>query len=187
MNKVALIIGSLRKESLNRKLANALIKMGHPALELSICPIEDIPLYNQDHEDKLPKPVADFKQTIINADAILWVSPEYNRSIPGVVKNVIDWGTRPMGQSVWADKLMASIGTSPGAIGTAVAQSHMRSIMVALGAIFFSRPEVYLVYKDGLIDNDNNVLVPETQDFLKKFLELFAKNIQKYHQKWELK
>lgn len=183
MYKVALIIGSLRKESLNRKLANALIKLEHPTLELSICPIDNIPLYNQDHEDNMPKAVADFKQTITNSDAVLWVCPEYNRSIPGVVKNVIDWGTRPMGQSVWADKLMASIGTSPGAIGTAVAQSHMRSIMVALGAIFFSRPEIYLVYKDGLIDHDNNVTVAETQDFLKKFLEIFAKNIQKHHQK----
>lgn len=182
MYKVAMIIGSLRKESLNRKLAMALIKIGHPNLQLSICPIDDIPLYNQDHEDNLPKPVVEFKQIMTDSDAVLWVSPEYNRSIPGVVKNVIDWGTRPMGQTVWDGKLMGVAGISPGAVGTAVAQSHLRSIMVALGAVFFSRPEIYLVHKEGLFDQDQQISVPETHAFLKKFLEHFAKNIEKYHQ-----
>lgn len=183
MYKISVIIGSLRKESLNRKLANAFIKLGHPSLDFAICPIDDIPLYNQDHEDNLPLSVVAFKKSIQESDAVLWVTPEYNRSIPGVVKNVIDWGTRPAGQSVWIDKLMGCIGTSPGAIGTAVAQSHMRSIMVALGAIFFSRPEVYLVYKEGLIDKEHHISVPETQDFLRKFMEQFANNIKKHHQK----
>ena len=182
MYKVAVIVGSLRKESLNRKLAMALIKIGHPNLQLSLCPIDAIPLYNQDDEENLPQAVVDFKQTIAGADAVLWVTPEYNRSIPGAVKNVIDWGTRPMGQSVWVDKPMTMAGISPGAVGTAVAQAHMRSIMVALGAVFFSRPEIYMVHKEGLIDNEHHITVPETHVFLSKFLEQFARNIDKHHQ-----
>lgn len=178
MFKVAVIIGSLRQASLNRKLALALMKLGHPMLEFSICQIDDIPLYNQDNEAELPSSVTRFKQEISAANAVLWVCPEYNRSMPGVVKNVIDWGTRPMGQSVWVNKIMSVVGTSPGAVGTAVAQAAMRSIMVALGAIFFARPEVYLVYQDGLIDDEFNISVPSTKEFLQKFLEQFALNIQ---------
>ncbi len=181
MLKIAIIVGSLRQASLNRRLAQALIKLGHPSLNFSIAAIDDIPLYNQDLETNLPSSVQRFKQAIQDADAVLWVIPEYNRSIPGVVKNVIDWGTRPMGQSVWDGKLMTSIGTSPGVIGTAVAQSHMRSIMVALGAIFFARPEVYLVHQEGLINDDFEMTVPATRDFLKTFIEKFAQNIQKHH------
>ena len=181
MFKIAVIIGSLRQASLNRKLAQALIKLGHPSLDFSIAAIDDIPLYNQDLETNLPSPVLRFKQEIRDADAVLWVTPEYTRSIPGVVKNVIDWGTRPMGQTVWDGKLMSSVGISPGAIGTAVAQEHMRSIMVALGAIFFARPELYLVHQEGFITDNFEIATPATRDFLKKFIEQFAQNIETHH------
>lgn len=180
MFKVTIIIGSLHQASLNRKLAHAIMHLAHPLLNCSISEIDDIPLYNQDHEVNLPSPVARLKQEVRDSDAVLWVTPEYNRSIPGVLKNVIDWGTRPVGQSVWDGKLMAVIGTSPGAIGTAVAQEHLRSIMVPLGAIVLGRPEVYLVYPEGLINDQFEITIPATREFLQKFVEQFAQNIKKY-------
>ncbi len=180
MLQVAVIVGSLRKDSFNRKLAYALDKLKHPKLQFSYIKIDTIPLYNQDFDNNLPASVIKFKEDIASADAVLFVTPEYNRSIPGVLKNVIDWGTRPYGQNVWAGKQMAIIGTSPGVIGTAVAQSHLRSIMVALNAIVFGQPEIYLVYKEGMIDE--NFIVPEenTRNFLQKFLDQFSAGIEKY-------
>lgn len=180
MFKIAVIVGSLRKDSFNRKLALALDKLQHPTLQLSYIKIDDIPLYNQDLDNNLPDSVVRLKKEITAADAVLFVTPEYNRSIPGVLKNIIDWGTRPYGQNVWAAKLMAAIGTSPGAIGTAVAQSHLRSIMVAIDAIYFGQPEVYLVYKEGLIDNDFTITVEGTRNFLQGFLDRFAKEISQF-------
>ncbi|HSW93458.1 MAG TPA: NADPH-dependent FMN reductase [Gammaproteobacteria bacterium] len=177
MFKIAVIVGSLRKDSFNRRLALALDKLKHPSLAFSFLKIEDIPLYNQDLDDHLPEPVIRFKKEIKEADGILFVTPEYNRSIPGVLKNSIDWGTRPYGTNVWAKKPMAAIGTSPGVIGTAVAQSHLRSIMVALDAIYFGQPEIYLVYKEGLIDQDFNITVEATRTFLQGFLDGYAKAI----------
>lgn len=180
MFKIAVIVGSLRKDSFNRKLAFALDKLEHPTLEFSHLKIDDIPLYNQDLDNHLPDSVVRLKKEIVDADGVIFVTPEYNRSIPGVLKNIIDWGTRPYGKNVWAGKLMTSIGTSPGAIGTAVAQSHLRSIMVAIDAIFFGQPEVYLVYKEGLIDSDFKITVEGTQKFLQGFVDRFAKEIAKF-------
>lgn len=180
MYKVAMIVGSLRKESFNKKLAHALIKLEHPELDFLLVKIDDIPLYNQDLDTNLPASVVRFKKEIAEADAVLFVTPEYNRSIPGVLKNIIDWGTRPYGQNVWAGKPMTAAGTSPGAIGTAVAQSHLRSIMVAEDGIYFGLPEVYLVYSEGLIDSNFVVTVESTRKVLQKFLDKFALNIKKY-------
>lgn len=173
MYTVAVIIGSLRKDSFNRKLAHALDKLKHDNLLFSITPIDDIPLYNQDHEKELPTPVVKFKEAIKKADAILFVTPEYNRSIPGVLKNTIDWGTRPYGQNVWADKPTGMIGTSPGAIGTAVAQSHLRSVLISIGVPLLGFPEAYLVYKEGMIDDNFNITNPDTIKFLNAYLEKF--------------
>jgi chromate reductase len=178
MYDVSVIVGSLRKESFNRKLANALNSLKHPKLRFSMVQINDIPLYNQDLDNNLPTPVARFKQEITKAHALLFVTPEYNRSIPGVLKNLIDWGTRPFGSNVWADKPMVAIGTSPGAVGTAVAQSHLRSIMVSLGAIYLGQPEVYLVYKEGLIDDKYQFTIDSTRDFMQGFLDNFAKRLE---------
>lgn len=179
MLKIAVIVGSLRKDSLNRKLAQALDALPHPTLELILINIADIPLYNQDLDNNLPDAVVRFKKEIATADGVLFVTPEYNRSIPGVLKNIIDWGTRPAGQNVWAEKPTATIGTSPGAIGTAVAQSQLHSIMVTLNAILIGLPEVYLVYKENLIDSDFNITQDNTREFLQTFLEKFAKNVEK--------
>lgn len=183
MLQIAVIVGSLRKDSYNRKLALAMDKLQHPSLNLSLLKIEDIPLYNQDLDTQLPEAVTRFKNDIAAADGVLFVTPEYNRSIPGVLKNIIDWGTRPAGQNVWAKKTIAAMGTSPGAIGTAVAQSHLRSIMVGLDAIMFGQPDVFLVYKEGLIDDDNTITVEATKAFLQNFLDRFAQNVEKYSHK----
>lgn len=180
MFKVAVIIGSLRKDSYNRKLTLALDKLNHPMLELLPMKIDDVPLFNQDHENDLPAPVIRMKNDIVSADAILFVTPEYNRSIPGVLKNVIDWGARPYGKNSWVGKPTAIIGISPGNIGTAIAQSHLRSIMVTLDTILLGQPEVYLVYKDGLIDDAFNITVESTKKFLQGFLDRFTKWIEKH-------
>jgi len=180
MFNIAVIVGSLRKGSYNRKLAFALEKLNHPELNFNYLNIHDVPLFNQDDEENLPAPVVRVKNEIAEADAVLFVTPEYNRSIPGVLKNVIDWGTRPRGTNVWAGKLSAIIGTSPGSIGTAVAQSHLRSIIVSIGAILFGRPEIYLTYKEGLIDDDHNITVESTRDYLQKFLNILAEEISTF-------
>lgn len=177
MLNVAVVVGSLRKESFNRKLAFALDKLQHPTLQFAHIKVDDIPLYNQDLDNNLPASVVRFKKEIADADAVLFVTPEYNRSIPGVLKNLIDWGTRPYGKNVWAGKIMSVIGTSPGAVGTAVAQTHLRSIMPSLGSILFGSPEVYIVYKEGLIDNNFAITVEGTKKFLQDFVDKFAKEI----------
>lgn len=174
MLNVLVIVGSLRKESFNKKLAQALDKLKHPELKLSLAKIDDIPLYNQDLDQNLPSEVVRLKKEIANADAVLFVTPEYNRSIPGVLKNIIDWGTRPYGQNVWAGKPMAMLGTSPGNVATAVAQSHLRSIMVAVDGVLLGLPEVYIIHKDELIDDNYNITVEGTQKFLQTFLEKFT-------------
>ena len=174
MFNVIVIVGSLRKDSFNKKLALALQKLNHPKLKLTIAKIDDIPLYNQDLDQALPASVVRLKKEIVDADAVLFVTPEYNRSIPGVLKNIIDWGTRPYGQNVWAQKPMAVTGTSPGVVGTAVSQSHFRSIMVAIDGILMGQPEVYLVQKDGVIDDNAGVTDESTRKFLEGFLEKFA-------------
>lgn len=150
-------------------------KLEHPELKLSLAKVDDIPLFNQDLEHDLPAPVVRLKKEISTADAVLIVTPEYNRSISGVLKNIIDWGTRPYGQNSWSNKSMAIIGTSPGSVATAVAQSHLRSIMVAINVILLGAPEVYIQYKDGLIDDNFNITTEETRKFLQAFLNRFAK------------
>ena len=173
MYKVAVVVGSLRKESFNRKLALALDKLKHDNLQLLITKIDDVPLYNQDLDTDLPSAVVRLKNDIKTADAVLFVTPEYNRSIPGVLKNIIDWGTRPFGQNCWTGKPTGIIGTSPGVIGTAVAQSHLRSILTAISVPLLGSPEVYLVHKEELIDKDFNITNPDTAKFLNGYLERF--------------
>lgn len=174
MFKIATLVGSLRKESFNKKLMQAVDKLYHPDLEFMLLKLEEIPLFNQDNEKHLPPAVIDLKTAVSNADGVLFVTPEYNRSIPGVLKNVIDWGTRPYGQNVWKDKPVAMMGTSQGAIGTAVAQAQLRAIMVILGCVVMGLPEVYLVYKDGLIDEAGHITDEKTKNFLQSFLDTFS-------------
>lgn len=174
MYNVAVIVGSLRKESINKKLAKALMRIGKGKLNFIPVEIADIPLYNQDMENEMPAPVARMKAAVAAADAVLFVTPEYNRSMPGVLKNVIDWGSRPYGQNVWAGKPAAVAGTSPGHVATAVCQSHLRSILTMLGMVLASQPEVYIVDRPGLIGDDGSVSDDGTEKFLLSFVTRFA-------------
>jgi chromate reductase, NAD(P)H dehydrogenase (quinone) len=171
--KLAVIVGSNRRESINRKLAQALARLGADRFAASFPQLDDLPLYNQDHEAELPKAVVRFKSEIAAADAVLFVTPEHSRSIPAVLKNAIDWGARPWGKNSWTGKVAAVTGTSPGAISTALAQQHLRQILGAQGVVL-TAGEAYLAFKPGLID-DNGVIADEsTRGFLKGFLDQFA-------------
>jgi chromate reductase len=171
--KIAVIVGSNRRESLNRKLAQALVKLPGEKLAFSFVPIADLPLYNQDLEGELPNSVVRFKSEIATADGLLFVTPEHNRSIPTVLKNAIDWGARPYGQNSWNAKPAAIIGTSPGAIGTALAQQHLRQILGVLGVLVMGG-EAYISFKPGLIDAHDTITDQSTLGFLKTFIDQFA-------------
>lgn len=172
-NKVAVIVGSLRRGSINEQLARALAKLAAPALEMTIVSIADLPVYNPDIDGSTP--AADtFRAAVKAADAVLFVTPEYNRSIPAPMKNALDWGSRPYGQACWSGKPAASIGASPGAVGTAAAQQQMRAVMTVLDMAVLSQPEVYLQFKEGLVDPQFNITNEGTQAFLTGFLSRFA-------------
>jgi chromate reductase, NAD(P)H dehydrogenase (quinone) len=179
MPRVAVIVGSLRRESVNRTLARALVKLAAPKLELVLIQIDDVPLFNQDLEADLPAPVRRLKADIEAADAVLFVTPEYNRSIPGVLKNLIDWASRPYGANSFAGKPAAIVGTSQGAVGTAAAQAHLRSIASVLTGPLMVQPEVYLVLKPDLIDAEGEVTVEATRVFLQRWVDRFAAWIAK--------
>jgi len=171
--KIAVIVGSNRRESLNRKLAHALAKLGEDNLAFNFVQIDDLPLYNQDLEAELPKSVVRFKAEISSADGLLFITPEHNRSIPTVLKNAIDWGARPSGQNSWSGKLAAIVGTSPGAIGTALAQQHLRQILGVLGVLVMGG-EAYVSFKPGLVDDAGSISDESTRAFLKKYLGQFS-------------
>ena len=173
MHEVAVFVGSLRRESLNLKLAKALAKLGQAKFKFNFVELGDLPLYNQDLETKLPASVVRMKDEIATADAVLFVTPEYNRSVPGVLKNAIDWGTRPWGQNSWTGKPGSIVGTSPGNVGTAAGQAHLRSVMTVLDVILLGQPEVYFVSKPGLIDDNDNIADEATRDFLQGYLTRF--------------
>lgn len=172
MINIAVMIGSLRKDSFNRKLAQALETLAAGKIHFTYIEIGDLPLFNQDIESPLPAPVARIKKDIENADAVLFVTPEYNRSIPGVLKNAIDWASRPYGQSSFSGKPAAICGTSPGAIGAAVAQNHLRSITSGfLDMPTLGLPEMYLTWKDGMISADGKIADEKTRAFLQGFVD----------------
>ena len=172
--KVAVVVGSLRKDSINKKLALAVAKLAAGKLDLKLVDISDLPLFNQDLEADYPPAAQRVKAEIAGADAVLFVTPEHNRSIPAALKNVIDWVSRPYGTSKWANKPGAIVGTSGGQVGTAIAQDHLRSILVAQGVALLGRPEVYFLYKDGVFDAEHNVTDPAAKKILDGFVEAFA-------------
>lgn len=178
MTKIAIIVGSIRKDSSNLKLAKALEKLGADKFSVTHVRIDDLPLFNQDLESNPPASVVRLKKEIDSADGVLFVTPEYNRSIPGVLKNAIDWASRPYGKNSFAGKPAAICGTSPGAIGTAVAQAHLRSVVAGfLDAVLMGQPELYLTFKEGLIDADGAVSNPDTQKFLQGFVDKFSAHV----------
>jgi len=171
--KVGYIVGSLAKASINRRLALALAKLAPPQLELVEIPIRDLPLYCYDFDKDYPPVATAFKDAIAAVDAVLFVTPEYNRSIPGALKNAIDWGSRPYGTNSFSRKPTAVIGTSPGAIGTAVGQQHLRSILGFCNAPQMNSPEAYIQYKPDMIDDAHLVTIEATRTFLEKYMQDF--------------
>jgi chromate reductase, NAD(P)H dehydrogenase (quinone) len=171
--KVAIMVGSNRRESINRKLAQAISRLADGRFVANFVQIDDLPMYNQDLESPLPAGVSRFKAEIEQADALLFVTPEHNRSLPSVLKNAIDWGARPYGRNSWAGKPAAITGTSPGAIGTAVAQQHLRQILGDLGALVMGG-EAYVTFKPGLIDDAGTITDESTRKFLQSFVDQFT-------------
>jgi chromate reductase len=171
--KVAIVVGSNRRESINRKLAQAIARLAENRVDAKLVEIGDLPMYNQDLESPLPAGVARFKTEIEQADALLFVTPEHNRSLPAVLKNAVDWGARPYGRNSWAGKPAAITGTSPGAIATAIAQQHLRQILGDLGALVMGG-EAYLTFKSGLIDDAGVIADEGTRKFLQAFVDQFT-------------
>lgn len=170
---IAIVVGSNRRESINRKLAQALARLGADKFDAHLVRIDDLPMFNQDDEGNLPAAVVRFKSELTRADGILIVTPEHDRSIPAVLKNAVDWGARPYGKNSWAGKPVFITGTSPGAIGSAIAQQHLRSVMVSLGTILLGG-EAYLTFKPNLVDTEANIGDEGTRKFLQGFLDQFA-------------
>jgi chromate reductase len=171
---VAVLVGSLRKESFNRKMANALCAMAPTSLALEIVEIRDLPLYNQDDDANPPAASAAFKARIQKADAALFVTPEYNRSVPGVLKNALDVASRPYGKSAWDGKPCAVMSVSPGAIGGFGANQHLRQSFVFLNMPTLQQPEAYIGGAASLFDDQGKFVNDSTRQFAQKFLDAFA-------------
>jgi chromate reductase, NAD(P)H dehydrogenase (quinone) len=178
-HKLGVIVGSNRRESINRKLAQALARLGADAFDVRFIRLDDLPMYNQDLEQPVPEKVARFKSEVASSDALLFVTPEHNRSIPAVLKNAIDWGARPWGKSSWPGKPTAIIGTSGGAAATAMAQHHLRTVLGALGLQLMGG-EAYIQFKPELIDADDAVGDERVRTFLKNFIDQFAAFASKF-------
>ncbi|MDQ6684286.1 MAG: NAD(P)H-dependent oxidoreductase [Pseudomonadota bacterium] len=174
IRNVAVVVGSLRKDSFNRKLALALKTIAPPALALEIVEIGELPLYNQDEDTNPPAASKAFKSRIAAADAVLFLTPEYNRSVPGVLKNAIDIASRPYGQSAWDGKPAAVISLSPGAMGGFGANHHLRQSLVFLNMPTLPQPEAYVGGAGDLFDEAGAIKKPDTQRFLEKFMVAFA-------------
>ncbi|MFC3715349.1 NADPH-dependent FMN reductase [Luteimonas soli] len=178
--KIAVFVGSLRKDSFNRKLAKAVEKLAPDDFEFSHVRIDDLPLYNQDFDEDYPAEAKRLKQDVESADAVLFVTPEYNRAIPGVLKNAIDIGSRPWGTNSFAGKPAGVLGISIGAIGTALAQQHLRNTLAYLDMPTLGQPEVFMQMKDGLLDDDGNVGNDDTRKFLQGFVDRYVAWVRKH-------
>jgi chromate reductase len=171
--RVGYFVGSLSSTSINRLLARALESLAPAELELTEIPIKDLPLYSQDYDADYPPVARAFKQAIADVDAVLFVTPEYNRAIPGGLKNAIDWASRPWGKNSFTRKPSAVIGTSPGAIGTAVAQQNLRSVLSFCNSPQMNAPEAYIQFTPGLITEAGEVTNESTEEFLRAYMAEF--------------
>jgi chromate reductase len=179
--QVAVLVGSLRKESFNRRIAQNLIELAAPELKLEIVEIGDLALYNQDLESDVPKAWAAFRDKVRQAQAALFVTPEYNRTIPGLLKNALDVGSRPYGKSVWSKKPAAVVSVSPGAMGAFGANHSVRQSLVFLDMPAMQQPEAYIGGVDKLFDASGK-LNDATRDFLKKFMDAFGRWVDQHVQ-----
>ena len=178
---VGYFVGSLAKNSINRKLATALVRLAPSGLEMREIPIRDLPLYSYDYDKAYPTAAQALKDALARVDAVLFVTPEYNRSIPGGLKNAIDWASRPWGKNSFSRKPSGIIGTSPGKIGTAVAQQHLRSIMAFCNSPLMNAIEAYIEFTPGLITDDGHVTVSSTEDFLRSYMKEFREFIERVY------
>ena len=178
---VGYFVGSLAKNSINRKLATALVRLAPSGLEMREIPIRDLPLYSYDYDKAYPPAAQALKDALARVDAVLFVTPEYNRSIPGGLKNAIDWASRPWGTNSFSRKPSGIIGTSPGKIGTAVAQQHLRSIMAFCNSPLMNAIEAYIEFTPGLITDDGHVTVSSTEDFLRSYMKEFREFIERVY------
>ena len=179
--KVGYLVGSLAKGSINRMLAKALVRVAPPELAMTEMPFGDLPLYSYDYDADFPAVARAFKSALAATEAVLFVTPEYNRSIPGGLKNAIDWASRPWGQNSFARKPSAVIGASPGAIGTAIAQQSLRSVLSFCNSPQMNAPEAYIQFKPGLITPEGEVTDEKTEEFLRNYMrELHAFIVRVY-------
>ena len=177
--KVGYFIGSLSSSSINRVLSRALLRLAPENLEFTEIPIGDLPLYSPDFDAEYPPEAVALKEAIAASDAVLFVTPEYNRSIPGAMKNAIDWASRPWGQNSFDHLPTAVIGASPGQIGTAVAQQVLRAVMAFCNARQMTAPEAYISFREGLFTEDGGVTEESTEGFLRDFMEEFAIHVER--------
>jgi chromate reductase len=176
---IAVVVGSLRKDSFNRKLATALAKLAPPEFSFNQVKIDDLPLYNQDDDAKPAEAVKRLKGEVTAARGLLFVTPEYNRSIPGVLKNAIDHASRPYGQSVWGGKPAGVIGVSVGAIGTAMAQQHLRNMLAYLDVPTLGQPEAFIQAKEGLFDASGSIGA-DSRKFLQEWMDRYVAWVKKH-------
>ena len=168
--RVGYFVGSLATTSINRLLARALVRLAPPELEMTEIPFRDLPIYSYDYDADFPPVARAFKDAIAAVEAVLFVTPEYNRSIPGGLKNAIDWASRPYGKNSFARKPSAVIGTSPGPIGTAIAQQQLRSVLGFCNSPQMNSPEAYIQFRKGLITEDGQITDTATEEFLRKYM-----------------
>ncbi|CAB3747869.1 NADPH-dependent FMN reductase [Paraburkholderia solisilvae] len=172
--QIAVVVGSLRRESFNRQLAHALISLAPTDFKFEFVDIGNLPLYSQEYDADFPEAARQFKRQIESADALLFVTPEYNRSIPGVLKNALDWGSRPMGHSSWRGKPGAVAGTSPGAMGSALAQQHLRNVLAYLDVPTMGQPEIFVKHDPTRIDATGTIVNDDTRTYLQNFMDTYV-------------
>ncbi len=172
------IVGSLRRQSFSRRLALALASVAPSALKIELVPIGGLPLYNQDEDADPPAPWREFRERVRRADAVLFVTPEYNRSVPGVLKNAIDVGSRPYGKSVWSGKPAAIVSVSPGAIGGFGANHHLRQSLVFLDMPAMQQPEAYIGGAASLFDEAGKLVNNDTRSFVQGYMERYARWVE---------
>lgn len=177
---IAVLVGSLRSKSINNKLALALAALAPADFSFRQVRIDALPLYNQDDDERPAEPVSHMREHIASADGLLFVTPEYNRSIPGPLKNAIDCGSRPFGKSVWAGKPAGVVGISPSPLGAALAQQHLRSILGYLDVRTMGQPEVYLRNEEGLWDDTGELKNPSTREFLELWMTRYVSWIRRH-------
>ena len=180
--KIAVFVGSLRRDSFNRRLARAVEKLAPAELVFEHVRIDDLPLYSQDFDATYPAVASRLKKDVEAADALLFVTPEYNRSVPGVLKNAIDIASRPWGTNSFAGKPAAVIGTSIGSTGSALAQQHLRNILAYLDVPMLAQPEVFVHFKDDLIADDGSIANDSTRKFLQGFVDRYVDWITRFAQ-----